>query len=198
MKKVLFVHGYNGNPEYVWFPQLKKLLEEKGFEVFVPQLPVPNLPVLEDWMKTISDITSKFDDKDIVISHSGGARAVVRVLHKQNKKIKHLFMFAPVLAWEYFTDKFIEKSEKNSEKNQASMDNWVTMNTYKEDSFDLSLVNSLTPVTAIYSNDDPICKVESSILLPKEWRVERWDECKHFWNAEEPKLFDFILNNLEK
>jgi len=44
MKKVLIAHGKEGYPEEGWFPWLKLQLEEKGFTIFVPQLPDAEKP----------------------------------------------------------------------------------------------------------------------------------------------------------
>ena len=47
MKKVFIIHGWDGYPEENWFPWLKKELEDKGFEVFVLQMPDADNPRIE-------------------------------------------------------------------------------------------------------------------------------------------------------
>lgn len=46
MKKVVIVHCWDSYPEYCWYPQTKKELEEKDFEVVMPAMPETNLPKL--------------------------------------------------------------------------------------------------------------------------------------------------------
>ena len=41
MKNVIIIHGTEGYPEENWFPWLKKNLEERGYNVTVPQFPSP-------------------------------------------------------------------------------------------------------------------------------------------------------------
>ena len=193
MKKALLVHGYNGSPDALWFPWLKKILEEKGFKVFAPQLPNPALPQLEDWIKTLLPIISKFGKKDIVIAHSGGGRTAVLSILGCHKKLGNLFLFAPVLNFDYFTQKFIARSEQHAPDSKPAMDNWQTMNSYYAESIDLSCVSKLVPVTAVFSNDDPIANSSALLLVPKDWQTQTVDDCKHFWREEEPKILEVII-----
>ncbi|MFA5830609.1 MAG: alpha/beta hydrolase [Candidatus Paceibacterota bacterium] len=196
MKKVLLIHGYNGSPDGIWIPWLKKILEEKGFKVFAPHLPGGSLPSLEEETKTIKRIISKFGKKDSIITHSKGAVPALHAILENNKKLKSLLLFAPVLTFEYFNPKFIEKSERTSGDSQRSADNWKNMTTYWTKTMDVSQTSRLVPVTAIFSNDDPIADPAASALVPKDWSIEHWDNCKHFWRTEEPQLLELALKNI--
>jgi predicted alpha/beta hydrolase family esterase len=196
MKKALLIHGYNGSPNDIWIPWLKKILEEKGYEVFAPQLPGGSLPSLEEEEKTITSIISKFCKNDIIITHSKGAVPALYAIIDLGKKLGHVFCFAPVLTFEFFNPKFIEKSERTSGDNQRSADNWKNMNTYWTKTMDVSDVGKLVPVTAIFSNDDPIANPNAISLVPKDWQTETVDGCKHFWRTEEPKILELILKEI--
>lgn len=198
MKKVLLVHGYNGSPNDIWFPWLKKILEEKGCEVFAPQLPGGSLPSLDEEMGTIKRILSEFGKEDIIITHSKGAVPTLYAILESSKKFGHVFCFAPVLTFEYFNPKFIEKSEKSAPDNQRSADNWKNMNTYWTKTMELSGIGALVPVTAVFSNDDPIADPEAVALIPNDWQAIRVDGCKHFWRTEEPKILELILREISE
>lgn len=83
MKKALILHCWLGSPEGDWYPWLKKELEKKGYEVWVPELPTmaSNKPEMGSMLKMIKE--SKFVDKEtIVIGHSLGAVLMLRLAER--------------------------------------------------------------------------------------------------------------------
>ncbi len=44
MKRAVIVHCWDGYPEYCWYQNTKKELEDKEFEVLVPQMPETHSP----------------------------------------------------------------------------------------------------------------------------------------------------------
>ncbi len=79
MKKAVLLHGTDGSPEYSWFPWLRGLLEEKGVEVWVPNLPgnhTPNHTTYEEFLKSSGQ---DFSDC-LLIGHSSGATTVLNLL----------------------------------------------------------------------------------------------------------------------
>lgn len=52
-------HGAGGHPEENWFPWLKRELEAKGLEVFVPKFPTPEGEGLEAWLKVLEPLMPK-------------------------------------------------------------------------------------------------------------------------------------------
>lgn len=79
-KRVFIVHGWDGYPEEGWFPWLKKELEEKGFEVFVPQLPEAHKPKIENWVPHLSEVVGKADENTYFVGHSMGCQTIARYL----------------------------------------------------------------------------------------------------------------------
>ncbi|MET0779778.1 MAG: hypothetical protein ABWY71_03005 [Candidatus Saccharimonadales bacterium] len=47
MKRVIILHGTLGSPSGNWFTWLKLELERRGLEVWLPQLPRPQQPSLQ-------------------------------------------------------------------------------------------------------------------------------------------------------
>ena len=43
-KRVVIIHGFQGEPMHGFRPWLKRELEARGFEVAVPAMPSPNAP----------------------------------------------------------------------------------------------------------------------------------------------------------
>lgn len=79
MKNALILHGTSSSSKGNWFPWLKEELEEKGYKVFVPDLPnadFPNVIKYNDYIFTHWN----FDKDAIIIGHSSGATAILGIL----------------------------------------------------------------------------------------------------------------------
>ncbi len=74
-----------------WFPYLKKELEKKGFEVWVPSLPNTQKPNLNDWLGFVLD-KGKFSKETIIIGHSSGAQLILSILEKIDVKVKQAIL----------------------------------------------------------------------------------------------------------
>lgn len=96
-KRVFIIHGWGGYPEEGWFPWIKKELEQKGFEVFVPAMPNPAEPKIETWIPFLSQLVGKSDSQTYFIGHSIGCQAVLRYIETlpENIKIKGIVLVAP-------------------------------------------------------------------------------------------------------
>lgn len=83
-KRVFIVHGWGGNPNEHWLPWLKLELEQKGFEVVVPQMPNTNTPVIKEWVGYLSSLVGELDEQTYFIGHSVGCQTILRYLEKAN------------------------------------------------------------------------------------------------------------------
>lgn len=77
-KRVFIVHGWDGYPEHGWFPWLKKALEEKGFAVFVPQLPKPDEPRVKAWVSKLKETVGASNLRTYFVGHSMGCQTIAR------------------------------------------------------------------------------------------------------------------------
>lgn len=80
MKRVVIVHCWSGIPNYCWYPQTKKELEEAGFEVEVPALPETDLPKLKLWLPKLMETIGQPDQDLYLIGHSAGVITILRYL----------------------------------------------------------------------------------------------------------------------
>ena len=88
-KIVFIIHGWWGDPKEGWFPWLKKELEKRGFEVFIPKMPDTGKPKIDRWVGKLAKIAGRVDKNTYFVGHSIGAQAIMRYLEKlpKNKKI---------------------------------------------------------------------------------------------------------------
>lgn len=88
MKRAFLIHGWTGSPEDGWSPWLKKKLEEKGFEVFVPAMPDAVTPMMNKWLSYLAQIVGIPDENTYFVGHSLGCIAILRYLEALAEKQK--------------------------------------------------------------------------------------------------------------
>ncbi len=82
MKRVVIVHCWGGNPNYCWYPNTKKELEEKGFQVVVTEMPETDNPKLSLWLPKLKDAVGKVDEDLYLVGHSAGVITILRFLEQ--------------------------------------------------------------------------------------------------------------------
>ncbi len=87
-KRVFIAHGWDGYPEEGWFPWLKKELETKGFEVFVPQLPEAGSPRIHNWVPKLAEVVGIADENTYFVGHSMGCQTIARYLETLPEGVK--------------------------------------------------------------------------------------------------------------
>jgi hypothetical protein len=87
-KRVFIIYGWDGFPEECWFPWLKKELEKKGFEVSIPDMPNPEIPVIEDWVSAVEEAVGNADENTFFVGHSTGCQTIIRYLEGLPDKTK--------------------------------------------------------------------------------------------------------------
>lgn len=108
INKIYIVHGWEGNPEEPMHKWLKKELEEKEFEVIVPEMPNPEEPEINAWVGKLKEVVGKPNEKTYFIGHSIGCQGILRYLETLNSGIKigGAIFIAP---WIYLDKKTIEE-----------------------------------------------------------------------------------------
>ena len=86
-KRVFIVHGWGGYQEEGWFPWLKRELETRGFQVFIPQLPDADKPRIEKWIPALVSAVGVADVDTYFVGHSMGCQAIARYVENLDQKI---------------------------------------------------------------------------------------------------------------
>mgnify|MGYP001587675271 CR=1 FL=1 len=149
-KKVFIIHGWDGYPEEGWFPWLKKELENKGFEVFVPQLPEAGTPRIYNWIPKLAEIVGAPDKNTYFMGHSMGNQAIARYLESLPKATK---VGGAVFVAGFF--KRLTNLEDDDEVRDVSK-HWL------ETPLDLAKVKlHLGKSIAIFSDNDPYVPIDN-------------------------------------
>lgn len=93
MKNAIILHAMDDSPINHWYPWLKSQLEQKGYEVLVPQLPEDNNPKIDIWVPFILK-RGKFTKETVIIGHSAGAAVILSILEELKLKINQAILVA--------------------------------------------------------------------------------------------------------
>lgn len=83
----IILHGTGDKPTDFWFPYLKENLENRGYSVWLPELPNAEKPNLKDWLSFVLQ-SGTFSQDTILVGHSAGAQLILSILEKIDIKIK--------------------------------------------------------------------------------------------------------------
>lgn len=93
-KRVFIVHCWDGKPNTRWYPWLKKELEKKGFEAYVPAMPNTQHPRMNAWVNHLKKVVGTPDKNCYFVGHSVGCIAILRYLETTNTKVGGVVMVA--------------------------------------------------------------------------------------------------------
>ncbi len=95
-KRVFIIHGWEGNPQADWFPWLKRELEKRDFQVFVPAMPNPEKPKMKAWVSNLAKTVGEPDPECYLVGHSLGCITILRYLEtlKEGKAVGGVLLVA--------------------------------------------------------------------------------------------------------
>ncbi len=131
MKNAILLHGGFGSPEQYWFPSIKQLLISKGYEVWAPQLPDANKPVLAAWLDFVLR-NGTFKSDTLVIGHSLGSALTLALLEKISSRINKAILVAG----------FAKKRKIEKIKIETMLKDSYDWQTIKRNAKDLIFINS--------------------------------------------------------
>lgn len=143
MKTAILLHGTMADSKSNWLQWLKSELENRGFKVWVPDLPNAELPSLVEWADYILDnCPFEINEETTLVGHSSGAVAVVVLAQDFTHKIHQIISVGVYKDLEYLhevvkfhaNDRFFD-IPFNFEKIKQNCDN----------------------IVFIHSDDDPYC-----------------------------------------
>lgn len=155
-KRAVILHGTDASPEANWFPWMKKLLEEKGYEVWVPLLPnnhTPNAKVYNDFLFGAG---WNFTD-NLVIGHSSGAVSVLNLL--MDDRCPGIETGVIIGSW------------------HTSAKPWTPPEQFKDlfpaEGFDFEKIQSKSKnLIFVHGDNDPYCPIEQARWLAKQTNSE--------------------------
>jgi hypothetical protein len=169
MKRAIFVHCWEGYPEYCWYPWVKKELEERGFQVEVPAFPDTENPKLSDWLPKLKEVIGESSEDLYLIGHSLGCIAIMRYLEtlNENKEIGGVVFVAG------FTENV----------------GFDEIQTFFETPIDLEIIKTKTKngFVAVHSDDDPYVNLKFADIFKEKLGAEVIIKpgAKHFSGAIE-------------
>lgn len=94
-EKILMLHGWEGSSQSDFFPELKKDLEAKGYEVLIFDAPITEAPDFDNWYAFIEKkIKENKLENFHLLGHSMGGHLALKLAEKY--KLKSLTLVAPV------------------------------------------------------------------------------------------------------
>jgi len=93
MRNAIILHAMEDSPNDHWYPWLKSQLEQKGYQVWCPQLPDTNNPKLTNWVPFIMS-NGEFTSETVIIGHSAGASVILAILEELKIKINQTILVA--------------------------------------------------------------------------------------------------------
>jgi uncharacterized protein len=155
-KRAFIIHGWDGSPQEGWFPWLKKELETLDFDVFVPAMPHPENPTIEDWVGLLESLVNGSDEDTNFIGHSVGCQTVLRYLEKLNgKHVGNVVLVAPWLT--------LTSAATPDAASEITAKPWV------ETPINLAKIRNVAKkYTAVFSSDDPLVPLKENMDLFKK------------------------------
>ncbi len=163
-KKVYIIHGWDGSPNEPMLQWLKSSLEEKGYDIVVPEMPEPAVPKIESWVGKLKDVVGSVPDEEtIFIGHSIGCQALLRYLQTLDGSIKiaGVVLIAPWMELDKQT------MEDEGQEGIEIARPWM------ETPIDFQKVKShIKKAVAIFSDNDPYVPLSQKDLFEKELGAE--------------------------
>lgn len=186
MKTAIIVHGRPDKEEYFdptqpkpvnahWLPWLKRELEQKGFVVHVPEMPVPYQPVYEAWKAVFEEIP--IDSETILIGHSRGGGFIIKWLSEHDIQVGQVFLVAPSIM------------------PSPGITFW-----FSDSDIDQNLVSKTKGITVFYSTDDEegiIQSVGKITSVVKDIKIREFSDKGHFTTADGVSEFPELLEEIK-
>lgn len=184
MKNVLLIHGFNGIPKV--FKYFKEELENKGYNVILPNFPVREEITIDRYFKVFDEYRDLFNENLIVIAHSIGNPMFIKYISQNNYKIGKYISLAG-FSKAYYNERRDVLNEKVK----------LTILTDKEKESTIKLINERY---SVYSDNDHIVPFEllESYCTDIKSKPILINNIGHMGNKSGletlPEVIDLILN----
>jgi len=133
MKNAVILHGSSCTPNSFWYPYLKKELEKRGYQVWVPQLPKAEAPDLKIQLPFVIKRV-QFTKETILVGHSAGCPLILSVLENIKIRIDKALLvagYARKLRKQH--DPLLKKLERAAEGILQEKYNWEKIKSHVKD-----------------------------------------------------------------
>jgi hypothetical protein len=178
MSNFIFIHGTGGNPNECFYPWLRRELENRGYKVYAPQLPMPEEQTLGSWLEAFRPYEKFVNEKTCFVGRSIGPAFILRLLERMNVRVKACFLVAG-----FCSDIGLEEFRP-------------LIKTFIEGSFNWEKITNKCDRFFVYNSDnDPYVPLEKGRELAKNLNTEviLVKGAEHFWMRE----FQEILSDIK-
>lgn len=159
MKKVIILHGFEGQPNSNWFPWLMNTLAQAGYHVEIPALPNPYHPDSAQVLPWLEEFLGPDTQNTILVGHSLGAYWAAKLAEKYT--FHQLILVAPAvepLPYDRYRELWPESDIDALEKTITHDIDWNSV--------------SGTNNAAIFSADDHLIPAENmSLFHDRNWKT---------------------------
>jgi uncharacterized protein len=161
VKIIYIIPSRGAHPHDYWYPWVKSTLEQAGFVVTILQLPDPDKPKKDVWMKALMPLMDEIDPDTYLIGHSVGCQATLRLLDAlpPGKMIGGAVLVAGWVS--------VPNWNGRSEAEKAVLNDWMNPPLVLS-----KVAGKSKNITAIFSDNDE--------FVPKE----NWAACEKELNAK--------------
>jgi len=156
LKRAVLLHGTDGTPESGWLPWLKSELENRGYQVWVPELPnnhTPNYRVYNDFLLKDWDFTD-----NLVVGHSSGAVSVLNLL--MDERCPHIKTGVLVGAW---------SDSKAAGLEDGDFEDDQFKDTFPPDGFDFATIKQKADnLLFVHGDNDSLCPLDQAKWLAQQ------------------------------
>ena len=156
-KTAYIIHGWECSSQGGFLPWLKKELENKGYQVSVPDMPDTNTPQISAWLGKMQELIGTPDENTIIIGHSLGGLAILLYLQSlpPQSRVGQAVLVASV----------IEKIEGMSVEEALIAAPWLEQGK----SLDANKIKEVCPqINAFFSDDDPFIPLSSEQIAREQ------------------------------
>jgi len=93
MPNAIILHGAGDTSDSFWKPWLKNKLEKLGYQVWAPQLPDADHPLLSEQLPFVLQ-NGKFDTETVLVGHSAGCPLILSVLENLSVRVQQAILVA--------------------------------------------------------------------------------------------------------
>ena len=149
--KTLVLHWWGGSSEENWLPWLKKEIEFKVEDLFIPNLPNTDNPVIEEQLDYINIYSSDFSEWWNIIGHSLGCQLALKFVEENNIKNSTIILVAP--SYPHLAKELVE----------ILWNNFDILKKYYDTENNFEKINKLNNEFIIFlSDNDPYINMENA------------------------------------